>query len=176
MWQRNTQPCNVPTVAQYYQWCLKPLIEEPLKAVSVNNRSVETAPPQKNKLAIFCFPCVVDGNSLSKAKCKGILSSLLFANSLRSQDREKWLRKLKFIEIYFSGKAGCVSWRVEPCTVSFGQWGGELLLWLYSEGGMCRFAAGGNLQLEELVIKARYRLSNSLSCLKQKHCESHSYR
>lgn len=22
----------------------------------------------------------------------------------------KWLRKLKFIEIYFSGKAGCVSW------------------------------------------------------------------
>ena len=89
--------------------------------VSVNNRSAEMGPPQKNKLATFCFRCVVDGNSLSKEKWEGILLRLLFANSLRSQDREKWLRKLKFIEIYFSGKAGCVSWTVMPCTVSFGQ-------------------------------------------------------
>lgn len=79
----------------------------------MNNRSVETAPPQKNKLAIFCFTCVVEGNSLSKEKWEGIFSRLLFANSLRSRDREKWLRKLKFIEIYFSGKVGRVSWRVE---------------------------------------------------------------
>lgn len=93
---------------------LETLIEEPLKVVSVNNRSVETAPPQKNKLAIFCFPCVVDSNSLSKEKWEGILLRLLFANSLRSQDRGKWLRKLKFIEIYFSGKVGCISWRVKP--------------------------------------------------------------
>lgn len=89
------------------------MIEAPLKVVSVNNRSVETAPPQKNKLAIFCFPYVVDGNSLSKVKWEGILSRLLFANSLRSRDQGKWLRKLKFIEIYFSGKVGCICWRVK---------------------------------------------------------------
>lgn len=89
------------------------LIEEPLKVVSVNNRSVEMAQPQKNKLAIFCFSCVVDGNSLSLEKWEGILLRLLFANSLRSRGWEKWLRKLKFIEIYFSGKVGCVSWRVK---------------------------------------------------------------
>lgn len=80
----------------------------------VNNCPVETAPPQKNKLAIFCFLCVVNGNSLSKEKCEGTLWRLLFANSLCSQDQEKWLRKLKFIEIYFGGKIGCVSWRVKP--------------------------------------------------------------
>lgn len=105
---------SAPSVAEHYQWCLKHLIEEPLKVVSVNNRSVETAPPQKNKRAIFCFAYAVDGNSLSKEKWgRGVLLRLLFANSLRFQDREKWLRKLKFIEIYFSGKVGCVSWRVE---------------------------------------------------------------
>lgn len=180
MWQCNTQHGNVPTVAYCYQWCLKPLIEEPLKVVSVNNRSVETAPPQKNKLAIFCFPCVVDGNSLSKEKWEGILLRLLFANSLCSQDRQKWLRKLKFIEIYFSGKVGCVSWIVERFLKLtqwvFGQRGGELLLWLYSEGGMCRFVAGGKLQLEELVIMATYRLISSLSCLKWKHYDCYSCR
>lgn len=80
---------NVSTVAKHYQRCLKPLIEEPLKVVSVNNRPAETAPPQKNKRAIFCFPYVVDGNSLSKEKWEGILLRLLFANSLLSQDREK---------------------------------------------------------------------------------------
>lgn len=134
--------------------------------------------PQKNKLAIFCFPCVVTGNSLSKEKKifwgGGVLLRLLFANSLCSQDRGKWLRKLKFIEIYFSGEVGCVSWRVKPCTVIFGQWGRELFLWLCSEGGMCRFVEGGNLPLVELVIMSRYRPSSSPSCLKS-HCDSYSY-
>lgn len=121
MWQWISQYCNVSNVAKHYQRCLKPLIEEPLKVVSVNNRSVETAPPQKNKLAIFCFLYVVDSNSLSKEKWEGILLRLLFANSLRSQDRGKWLRKLKFIEIYFSGKVGCVSWRVKAF-LKLSQW------------------------------------------------------
>lgn len=39
-----------------------------------------------------------------------------------------------------------------------------------SEEGMCRFVAGGNLQLKELVIMVRYRLISSPSCLKWKHC------
>lgn len=113
MWQCLSPYFSAPAVAEHYQWRLKHLIEEPLKVVSVSNRSVETPPPQKNKRAIFCFAYVVFGNSLSKEKWEGILLRLLFANSLRFEDREKWLRKLKFIEIYFSGKVGCVSWRVE---------------------------------------------------------------
>lgn len=89
--------------------------------MSVKNCCVETAPPQKNKCAIFCFPCVVDSNSLRKEKCAGILLGLLFANSLRSQYREKWLRKLKFIEIYFGGGVGCVSWRVKAFFLKLSQ-------------------------------------------------------
>ena len=72
MWQYRTRTGMLPPqFIAVYQWCLKPLIEEPLKAVSVNNCSVEMGRPQKNKLAIFCFPCVVAGNSLSKEKLGG---------------------------------------------------------------------------------------------------------
>lgn len=59
----------------------------------MNNCSVEMGSPQKNKLAIFCFPCVVAGNSLSKDKFGrggegGFLLRLLFANSLCSKAGE----------------------------------------------------------------------------------------
>ena len=40
---------------QSTQWLTKPLIEESLKAVLVNNRPVEMAAPQKNKPATFVF-------------------------------------------------------------------------------------------------------------------------
>lgn len=36
--------------------------------------------------------------------------------------------------------------------MSFGQRGGELLLWLRSKGGVCTFVTGGNLQLQELLV------------------------
>lgn len=44
----------------------------------------------------------------------------LFANSLPSQDWEKWLRKLKFIEIYFSGKVGKSQFAFETFAEGFG--------------------------------------------------------
>lgn len=61
----------------------------------MNNCYVEMAPPQKNKLTIFCFLCVVNGNSLSKEEWEGILLRLLFANSLPSQDWEKVAAEIK---------------------------------------------------------------------------------
>lgn len=66
-----TEHLTVPAVAQHYQQPLKALIEEPLKVVSVNNCCVEMDSPQKNKLAVLCFPCVVTGNSLGKEKNGG---------------------------------------------------------------------------------------------------------
>lgn len=147
-----TEHLTLPAVAQHYQQPLKALIEEPLKVVSVNNCCVEMDSPQKNKLAVLCFPCVVTGNSLGKEKIGGWGWSwggffggfcLLIHYVLKSW--EKWLRKLKFIEIYFSGAVGRVSRSVKPCTVIFGQWGRELLLWPRSQGGMCRSGQGGNL-------------------------------
>lgn len=105
-----TEHWPVPAVAQHYQQPLNPLIEEPLKVVSVNNCSVETGSPQKNKLAILCFPCVVAGNSLSKEIfCEwgwgGGFFCLLIHYALKSS--EKWPRKWKFIEI-------CFGWRGWP--------------------------------------------------------------
>lgn len=50
-----------------------------------------------------------------------VLLRLLFANSLSDRDRGKWLRKLKFIEISFSGELGCDSWRAWTRAVIFGQ-------------------------------------------------------
>lgn len=100
-----TERWAVPAVAWRYQQPLSPLIEEPLKAVSVKNCRVETGSPQKNKLAILCFACVVAGNSLSKEKLGGggsLASCLLIHYALKSGER--WLRKLKFIEIYFGGE------------------------------------------------------------------------
>lgn len=144
-----TGPLTVPAVAQHYHRPLKALIEEPLKVVSVNNCCVETDSPQKNKLTVFCFPCVVTGNSLGKEKIRGWGGGffggfcLLIHYGLGSW--EKWPRKLKFIEIYFSGEAGRVSRSVKPRTVIFGQWGRELFLRPLSQSGMCRSGQGGNL-------------------------------
>lgn len=156
----------VAAVAQHYQQPLKALIEEPLKAVSVNNCCVEMDSPQKNKLAILCFPCVVTGNSLGKEKvgvgwrvwgCGGVGGfCLLIHDVLKSW--EKWLRKLKFIEIHFSGEVGRISRSVKPCTVISGQRGRELFLWLRSQGGMCRSGQGGNLSLAALVVMVRGHL------------------
>lgn len=80
---------------------LKALIEEPLKAVSVNNCCVEMDSPQKNKLAVLCFPYVVTGNSLGKEKiCGGVggwkvLWRLLFANSLCAQQLGEVAEEIK---------------------------------------------------------------------------------
>lgn len=93
-----TEGWAVPAVAQHYQQPLSPLIEEPLMAVSVKNCCVETGSPQKNKLAILCFACVVAGNSLSKEKFGGgVLWPLLFANSLCAQE---WGEVAEEIKIY----------------------------------------------------------------------------
>lgn len=46
---------------------------------------------------------------------------------------KKWLRKLKFIENYFSGKVGCVSWRKFWSSRSWPAFVAAL------RGGMCRF-------------------------------------
>lgn len=111
---------TVPAVAQHYQQPLKALIEEPLKVVSVNNCCVEMDSPQKNKLAILCFSCVVTGNSLGKEKVGGWGGGffggfcLLIHYVLKSW--EMWLRKLKCIELYFSGEVGRISRSIKPCT------------------------------------------------------------
>lgn len=93
------QHSTVPAVAQHYQQPLKALIEEPLKGVSVNNCCVEMDSPQKNKLAVFCFPCVVTGNSLGKEKIGwgwgGVLWRLLFANSLCAQELGEVVEEIK---------------------------------------------------------------------------------
>lgn len=146
-YDRITERLTVPAVAQQYQQPLKALIEEPLKVVSVNNCCVEMDSPQKNKLAVLCFPCVVTGNSFGKEKMKGLVGffesfCLLIHYVLKSW--ETWLRTFKFIEIHFSGEVG-VSRSVKPCTEIFGEWGRELLLWPRSLGGMCRSGQGGNL-------------------------------
>lgn len=115
---------SVPAVAQHYQQPLKALIEEPLKVVSVNNCCVEMDSPQKNKLAVLCFACVVTGNSLGKEKNWGVgmvgggfFGGFCLLIHYGRKSWGKWLRKLKFIEIYVGGEVG----RVKPCTVIFGQ-------------------------------------------------------
>lgn len=59
--------------------------------------------PQKNKLAVLCFPCVVTGNSLGKEKIGGwgwslgggVLWRLLFANSLCAQELGEVAEEIK---------------------------------------------------------------------------------
>lgn len=96
-----TEHLTLPAVALHYQQPLKALIEEPLKVVSVNNCCVEMDSPQKNKLAVLCFPCVVTGNSLGKEKIGGwgwswgVLWRLLFANSLCAQELGEVAEEIK---------------------------------------------------------------------------------
>lgn len=59
----------------------------------MNNRRVETGPPQENKRAIFCFPCAVGawwwcggGGVIHKRNKEGILLRPLFPNSLPPPD------------------------------------------------------------------------------------------
>lgn len=68
----------------------------------MNNCCVEMDSPQKNKLAVLCFPCVVTGNSLGKEKNwgvgmvgEGVLWRLLFANSLWAQELGEVAEEIK---------------------------------------------------------------------------------
>lgn len=98
MWQYN-RALDCSCYSSAYQQPLKALIEEPLKVVSVNNCCVEMNSPQKNKLAVLCFPCVVTGNSLGKEKIGvwgwRVLWRLLFANSLCAQELGEVAEEIK---------------------------------------------------------------------------------